>query len=303
MATIGWFRPGVEESQAAASNIRHVLEPSDLEVDDPAPAFPAAADRRRGLHPVHVGQHGPAARRRAEPRQRGAHGGVHGGGRAAHPRRRGGLVAAALPRHGADRLRVHPALERGAAPPAAARSQEPAGVARAGHPGPRHLHGLARLRLPQLRAQHPRHERPRSLLAQAGALRRRAGAPQHHRGLRAEVRHAEPHHPLLRPGRGHAGGGDLAAPDAAPPGQLGPVPLGGPALPGRARAHHGRRGGGQGGRRGRDLRPEPRGDAGLLQQPRGHPEASSRPTAGSAPATWASSTPRASSTSPDGSRT
>src|SRR5713101_4587214 len=43
VATIGWFRTGVEESQAAAPNIRHVLEPSDLEVDDPAPPFPTAS--------------------------------------------------------------------------------------------------------------------------------------------------------------------------------------------------------------------------------------------------------------------
>jgi acyl-CoA synthetase (AMP-forming)/AMP-acid ligase II len=42
VATIGWFRKGVEESQAVAANIRHVLEPSDLEVDGPAPAFPTA---------------------------------------------------------------------------------------------------------------------------------------------------------------------------------------------------------------------------------------------------------------------
>ena len=35
---------------------------------------------------------------------------------------------------------------------------------------------------------------PRSLLAQAGALRRGAGPAQHHRGLRVEVRRAEPHH-------------------------------------------------------------------------------------------------------------
>jgi acyl-CoA synthetase (AMP-forming)/AMP-acid ligase II len=41
VATIGWFRHGVEESQAAAPGLRHVLEPSDLEVDDPPPAFPA----------------------------------------------------------------------------------------------------------------------------------------------------------------------------------------------------------------------------------------------------------------------
>ena len=43
VATIGWFRQGVDESQAAAANIRHVLEPSDLEVDGPAPPFPSAA--------------------------------------------------------------------------------------------------------------------------------------------------------------------------------------------------------------------------------------------------------------------
>jgi acyl-CoA synthetase (AMP-forming)/AMP-acid ligase II len=42
VATIGWFRKGVEESHAGAANIRHVLEPSDLEVDDPAPPFPTA---------------------------------------------------------------------------------------------------------------------------------------------------------------------------------------------------------------------------------------------------------------------
>jgi acyl-CoA synthetase (AMP-forming)/AMP-acid ligase II len=40
VATIGWFRPGVEESQSAAANVRHVVEPSDLEVDDDPPPFP-----------------------------------------------------------------------------------------------------------------------------------------------------------------------------------------------------------------------------------------------------------------------
>jgi acyl-CoA synthetase (AMP-forming)/AMP-acid ligase II len=43
VVTIGWFRKGVEESQAGASNIRHVLEPSDLEVADPIPPLPTAA--------------------------------------------------------------------------------------------------------------------------------------------------------------------------------------------------------------------------------------------------------------------
>ncbi|HEX4995113.1 MAG TPA: AMP-binding protein, partial [Methylomirabilota bacterium] len=41
VATIGWFRPGVDESAAGAANIRHILEPSDLEADAPVPPFPA----------------------------------------------------------------------------------------------------------------------------------------------------------------------------------------------------------------------------------------------------------------------
>ncbi len=40
VATIGWFRPGVDESVAAAVNVRHIVEPTDLEVDDAPPAFP-----------------------------------------------------------------------------------------------------------------------------------------------------------------------------------------------------------------------------------------------------------------------
>ena len=39
VATIGWFRRGVEES-AAAAGVGHVAEPFDLEVDDRPPAFP-----------------------------------------------------------------------------------------------------------------------------------------------------------------------------------------------------------------------------------------------------------------------
>ena len=41
VVTIGWFRTGVDESAAGAANIRHVLEPADLEADAPVPAFPA----------------------------------------------------------------------------------------------------------------------------------------------------------------------------------------------------------------------------------------------------------------------
>ena len=44
VTTIGWFRKGVEESQAAAPQMHHVLEPQDLEVDGPAPALPTAEE-------------------------------------------------------------------------------------------------------------------------------------------------------------------------------------------------------------------------------------------------------------------
>jgi acyl-CoA synthetase (AMP-forming)/AMP-acid ligase II len=41
VATIGWFRPEVEESRSGAPNVRHVVEPPDLEVDDAPLSFPA----------------------------------------------------------------------------------------------------------------------------------------------------------------------------------------------------------------------------------------------------------------------
>src|SRR5512132_4238281 len=44
VVTIGWFRTGVEESPPAASNLRHVLEPQDLEVDLPTPVFPTPVE-------------------------------------------------------------------------------------------------------------------------------------------------------------------------------------------------------------------------------------------------------------------
>ncbi|HET8576304.1 MAG TPA: AMP-binding protein [Methylomirabilota bacterium] len=43
VCTIGWFRKGVDESRAAAGNVRHVLEPDDLEVDGPLPALPTSS--------------------------------------------------------------------------------------------------------------------------------------------------------------------------------------------------------------------------------------------------------------------
>src|SRR5215831_6640567 len=42
VATIGWFRSGVEESRAGAPNVHHIVEPFDLEVDDRLPAMPSA---------------------------------------------------------------------------------------------------------------------------------------------------------------------------------------------------------------------------------------------------------------------
>src|SRR5262245_561409 len=44
VVTIGWFRKGVEESAAGAPDLRHVVEPTDLEVDGPAAAFPAVRE-------------------------------------------------------------------------------------------------------------------------------------------------------------------------------------------------------------------------------------------------------------------
>ena len=214
MATIGWFRPGVEESQAAAPNIRHVLEPSDLEVDaPPRPSPTAAADdvafiqytsgstgQPRGV----VLSHANVVRTvefMAEAAQ-------------LDPRRRGRVVAAALPRHGADRLRVHPALDAGRRSTCCRPTSRTRACGWSWSPGsapPSRSRPTSAIATACATST----TRPaRSLLAQAGALRRRAGAPQHHRGLRAEVRRAEPHHALLRPGRGHPGGGDLAA--AAP---------------------------------------------------------------------------------------
>ena len=44
VATIGWFRRGVEEARAAAGTVRTLLEPPDLEADAPVPAMPASGE-------------------------------------------------------------------------------------------------------------------------------------------------------------------------------------------------------------------------------------------------------------------
>ena len=178
VVTIGWFRQGVEESaagrrqrapRAGADQIsrwtpRRRLSPPSEKTTSPSSSTPRAAraiPRGRG----------------AEPRQRVPHRRVHGGGGAARAGGRRGVVAAALPRHGADRLRVHAAHDRRAAAPAAARPQEPA---RSGSSWSPACAPPSRCRPTSATAtacatSHDT-DRPRSLLAQAGALRRRAGA-------------------------------------------------------------------------------------------------------------------------------
>jgi acyl-CoA synthetase (AMP-forming)/AMP-acid ligase II len=42
VATVGWFRQGVDESVAAAPNVRTVVEPNDLDVEAPAPTLHTA---------------------------------------------------------------------------------------------------------------------------------------------------------------------------------------------------------------------------------------------------------------------
>src|SRR5512138_999931 len=45
VATIGWFRPGVDQSVELAPNVRTIVEPNELDLDAPPPAdHPARAD-------------------------------------------------------------------------------------------------------------------------------------------------------------------------------------------------------------------------------------------------------------------
>src|SRR5512132_2031370 len=44
VATIGWFRMGVDQSRALAPNVSTVLEPPDLDVDAPLPTLAAATE-------------------------------------------------------------------------------------------------------------------------------------------------------------------------------------------------------------------------------------------------------------------
>ena len=153
VATIGWFRPGVDESAAAAANIRHILEPTDLEVDDPVPAFPAisrddtaflqytsgSTGQPRGVVLSHANVVDTVAFM-AEAAQL----------------TRDDVVVSWLPLYhdmGLIGCSFTP-VERRAALSIAARPQEPARLARADHSRQGDVHGLARLRVPELRAQY-----------------------------------------------------------------------------------------------------------------------------------------------------
>ena len=133
VATIGWFRPGVDESVALAPNVRGIVEPNDLDVEAPAPPdHPAGPDdlafiqytsgstgQPRGVMLTH-------ANVMATCRFMSEAAAITRGGP-------GGVVAAALSRHGADRLRLHAAAHRHPAVAAAARPAQPARVAGARH--------------------------------------------------------------------------------------------------------------------------------------------------------------------------
>src|SRR5881296_1326660 len=275
VATIGWFRKGVRVGRAGAPG------PHRPRATRPRGRRARARGRRAGrrgsrVPPVHVGEHGAPAWRHAHPPERRRDHQVHGRGRRAHGRGSRRLVAAALSRHGAHRLRLHAAPHGHAALAPAPGPPQPAPVARADHRGARHVHGLARLRLPKLRAPRPRYHRARPHEPQGGALRRRDGAPVHHRRLRVALRPRAHHLALLWPRRGDARRSDLAARGAAQIRSERPVPLGRPALPRRLgedrRARRRFRSPAGAGRGGRDLGAEPGCHDRLLQQPGGHPD-------------------------------
>src|SRR6266542_340864 len=84
VATIGWFRPGVDESVAQAPNVRQVLEPPDLDVDAPAPSSAPASPDDLAFIQYTSGSTGHPRGGDAHPRQRGGHDPFHGGGGRAH---------------------------------------------------------------------------------------------------------------------------------------------------------------------------------------------------------------------------
>ena len=131
-----------------------ILEPNELDTSSAGPADHEAAAEDLAFIQYTSGSTGPAARRGAHPRQRGAHVQFMSEAAAAHARRRVvswlplyhdmGLIGCAFtPPLTAAPLRLLPPDLK-----------NPRAVARAGHPGEGDLHGVARLRLPQLRAQH-----------------------------------------------------------------------------------------------------------------------------------------------------
>ena len=237
MATIGWFRPGVEESAAAAANIQHILEPTDLEADAPGPPFPAVAEddvaflqytsgstgQPRGV----VLSHANVCRTvefMAEAAQLSREDIVVSWLPLYHDM---GLIGCAFtpPTTGARSISCRPIcksprtwLELVTRVRATFTVSPDFGYRNC----VRNIADTTGLDLSSLKQ------------ALSGAEPVRLSTIEAFEG-KFDVR--EHHHALLRPGRGHPGGGDLAPLHPAAPGHVRPVPLGGAYLPGRVGAH------------------------------------------------------------------
>ena len=232
--------------------------------------LPRRQGRRRRLHPVHLRQHGRSPRGGPEPCQCLSHGGVHGGGGAARREDIGCPGCRSITTWGSSAVRsrrpppVPPCIScrRTSRARGSGWRRSPACV-----PPSRCPRTSAIATAYATSPTQPASTSPRSSRRSPAP----SGPPQHDRGVRAEVRHPEHHHALLRARRGHPGGGDLAALHPAAPRLVGEVPLGRSRLSRRLRTHRAGRPRGGAGPRGRDRRAEPGRHAGLLQQPRGDP--------------------------------
>ena len=158
------------------------------------PACSGASRRRRrnGAHPVHLGKYRDAARRGDHRGQPGGQRGRHGQGPAPDARGPGGVLAAALPRHGPHRRPPRAARAwRRLLAALAARVHAPSGELDAGGVGrARHPHRGAQLRVRPSRPEGFRRGSAgvRPLQPPSGDQWSRAGRPRHRRGVLQEAR-------------------------------------------------------------------------------------------------------------------